>query len=213
VATSYIYSRDACSRIQDYYPEMQLIACLRNPIERAYSQHLHEMRMGHVTGENLDFEKGLNNNPTYISQGLYYTHLAFWFEKFSKRQIMVTIYEDIACDPKTFIKDIYEFLDCNSDFESTVLMKRINPFKVSKSRLLSTIVTNLGTVLRKFGLTSLLQVLRSIGVHDRFYKVSIIHTKELPEIGEFTRERLCNIFKRENEKFSKLIKCSLGIGK
>ena len=43
---------------------------LRDPVERALSNHRHEVRVGHLTGADLSFETGLANNPMYVEQGL-----------------------------------------------------------------------------------------------------------------------------------------------
>lgn len=43
-STLYLYSQEAPKRIQHYIPDAKLIAILRNPIKRAYSNFVHAMQ-------------------------------------------------------------------------------------------------------------------------------------------------------------------------
>jgi hypothetical protein len=48
VSHSYLYSREACQRIWELQPEMHVVACVREPAERAYSAYLHGVKNGHT---------------------------------------------------------------------------------------------------------------------------------------------------------------------
>ena len=63
---------------------MKLILFLRNPLDRLISNHKHEIRVSHLAGNELSVEFGLMNNPSYVEQGLYATHLERWLEYFPK---------------------------------------------------------------------------------------------------------------------------------
>ncbi|MDY7015905.1 MAG: sulfotransferase, partial [Cyanobacteriota bacterium] len=53
----YLYHPQAASRIQQTIPDVKLIAILRDPVERAYSNFLHHIREGFETVE--DFSQAL----------------------------------------------------------------------------------------------------------------------------------------------------------
>jgi hypothetical protein len=80
---------------------------LRDPVERALSNHRHEVRVGHLAGADLSFETGLANNPMYVEQGLYATHLKNWMRHFPRADILVVLMEDIASDPLAVSKTVY----------------------------------------------------------------------------------------------------------
>lgn len=63
-STSYFYSLEAPERIFRYSPDIKLIVSFRHPVERAFSNHKHEIKLGRISGENLIFENALKNNPT-----------------------------------------------------------------------------------------------------------------------------------------------------
>lgn len=94
---SYLYSADAPHRAHAYNPDFRIIAILRDPVSRAFSNHLHELRKGHIPADTL-FEDGLAANPAYVEQGRYATHLTRWFEVFGRDPVLVLLAEDIAAD-------------------------------------------------------------------------------------------------------------------
>ena len=96
ISPSYFIHPDAASRARAYNPDLQIIVTLRDPVRRAWSNHLHEVRKGHVSGENLCFDRALANNPLYRDQGRYAMHLARWFDCFPRAQIHVLFQEEIT---------------------------------------------------------------------------------------------------------------------
>lgn len=98
ISPSYLVHPDAPRRAAAYNPRLQILVTLRDPVRRAFSNHLHEVKKGHVTGDNLVFETALEQNPFYREQGLYARHLARWFDHFPQEQIHVFFQEDIALD-------------------------------------------------------------------------------------------------------------------
>jgi hypothetical protein len=62
---SYIYSPRAPERIQHYIPEAKLIAILRHPAERAYSNFIFNIQHGNEPLN--DFAQALQEEETRIS--------------------------------------------------------------------------------------------------------------------------------------------------
>ncbi len=96
---SYFFSRDAVQRAWRYNPDLKLICILRDPIDRAFSNHLHEIRKGHIAA-NTSFEVALERNPAYLMQSQYKTNLENWLECFKKDAFLVLFSEDISTNPK-----------------------------------------------------------------------------------------------------------------
>lgn len=121
----YIYSSKAAQRIQHYIPEAKLIAILRNPVERAYSQFLMFVRDGR---EPLpDFAEALEQEETrmrnnwewawqYTRIGFYYIQLQRYLEKFDRSQIRVYLFEDFCTKPADVLRDIFQFLGVDDSF-------------------------------------------------------------------------------------------------
>lgn len=148
---SYIYAPKAAERIKHHIPNAKLIAILRHPAERAYSNFLHAIRHNHEPIQ--DFKQALHEEETrirnnsaflwhYKSKGFYYKQLTRYFALFDRSQIKVCLYEDLKTNPAGVIKDLFEFLEVDASFEPDV-SRKYNVSVVPKNQLLSTVITSL----------------------------------------------------------------------
>ncbi|HEU4677805.1 MAG TPA: sulfotransferase domain-containing protein, partial [Candidatus Paceibacterota bacterium] len=69
-STSYLYSPDAPERIRSLYPNAKLLAILRNPIDRAYSQYRNAVRAGEIP-KSMPFRAYSAKEPSVWEQGRY----------------------------------------------------------------------------------------------------------------------------------------------
>lgn len=106
-STTYLASEAAPRVAARYVPRARLIAILRHPVARAYSQWLHLRQEGH---EPLDFEAAWNAEDEreargywpltrYRYRGYYGRHLEHWLEFFPREQLLVLFYEDWLAQP------------------------------------------------------------------------------------------------------------------
>jgi hypothetical protein len=140
----YLYHPQAPERIQHYVPNAKLIAILRNPIERAYSNFLHCLRedLEYTTDFNqaLQAEEGrIRNNWWwgfhYVNIGFYYVQLKRYFDRFDANQIKVYLYDDLKSDPLSLIQDILQFLDVDATFVPDISMQ-YNKTGIPKNKFL-----------------------------------------------------------------------------
>jgi hypothetical protein len=106
---SYMYDPAAPGRARAYNPGLRLIAVLRDPVARAYSNHLHEIRQGRIPPDRT-FEEAEPRNPMYVEQGRYATHLQRWIDVFGRDALLVLIAEEISADPETALDRTYAHL-------------------------------------------------------------------------------------------------------
>lgn len=121
----------ACERIRHYAPDAKLIAILRQPAERAYSQFVNARRMG---WEPLaDFAAALAAEPLRLAQewipylcyqyrGYYAARLAPYFALFPRQQIRIYRYEAWRTTPQTVLADLFAWLGVDPTFTP-----RVNP--------------------------------------------------------------------------------------
>ena len=140
----YLYLPRARDRIRHYVPDVKLIAILRDPAERAYSNFLHMIR---DDKESLsDFAQALqaeedriqnNWGPLwhYKQVGFYYEQLKRYYEAFDREQIRVYLYEDLNDDPVGMLRDVYKFLGVDDTFAPDVSVRH-NVSGVPKNELL-----------------------------------------------------------------------------
>ena len=124
VSPSYLVSGDAPARIAKHAPETKLILALRDPVERAYSNHLHQIRKGDYKEADTSFDAGLNDNPMYLGQSRYGEHLARWRDYFPAEQILVLFQEEIGADAAAEATRLYRFLGVNPEFQSDGVRER-----------------------------------------------------------------------------------------
>lgn len=145
----YLYNTKAIERIEHYIPDVKLIAILRNPVNRAYSQFLHNIRDGHEPIAEFDKALGaeesrIENNWLwgyhYIRAGFYYNQLEPYFKRFRRRQLRVYLYEDLRSRPLHLLRDLLGFLEVDDSFKPDVSMKH-NVSGLPKSRFLHRFLT------------------------------------------------------------------------
>lgn len=124
VSPSYFCDPLAPERVHQHQPDVKLILVLRDPIRRAFSNHLHEIRLGHFHGDDLRFEAGLENNPMYLFQSRYGTHLASWLKIFPMSQLLLLLQEEVQADPAAEARRLYRFLNVDPDHQSEFLHRR-----------------------------------------------------------------------------------------
>jgi Sulfotransferase family len=123
-STLYLPFEHAAKNIHAHLPEVKLIAILRHPVDRAYSQHVHLVRDGREPIP--DFGAALEAEPEriregwfpsfyYRTTGYYAQQLTKYFELFPKESLRVYLYEDLK-QPQQLVADIFKFLGVDETF-------------------------------------------------------------------------------------------------
>ncbi len=122
---AYIYNKNCATLIKKHLPEVKIIAILRQPVKRAYSNYLHAKRadrepinsfIGAINSEEERIEKNWSSLYHYKEKGFYFRQLSRYFKEFKKEQIKVILFEDIIDDPQKITKEVFEFLRVDSSF-------------------------------------------------------------------------------------------------
>lgn len=200
-STSYLYSEDAPKRIAQLYPATKIIAVLRNPVDRAYSQYRNSIKAGEIN-EKVSFEDFAEKDASVIGQGKYAGQLQRYYEAFAKEQILVLLYEDIQKDPASFIKSIYRFLDVDDAFVPSMLHTKVNIARTPKSLVLERGTHHIAEFLRKIGLDKLVWIIRKSGLPDALRS---INTKSQEIKKEIDISELKFLFKEDIQETGKLI--------
>ena len=163
---SYFYSSDAPLRAHAYNPDFRIIAILRDPVARAFSNHLHELRKGHIPETTL-FEDGLAANPAYVEQGRYATHLARWFEVFGRDAVLVLLAEDIAADALHAYHTVCAHIGISAEPVPAALHERSHESVTPRNATLQKALRATGDAARAMGLDKQVASAKSLpGVKD-----------------------------------------------
>jgi hypothetical protein len=124
-STKYLYRERSPERIRHHCPEMKLIAVLRHPAERAFSQFCHNLQRGEETA--ICFEDAVSLEPErcaadwqdayhYTAKGYYARQIKRYYARFPTSQLRVYLYEDLEADTAAVLADIATFLQIDPNF-------------------------------------------------------------------------------------------------
>lgn len=152
VSPSYFYNPLAVERAFSYNPDYRILVSLRDPVDRMFSNHLHEVRKGHIAGADLSFESAFARNPMYLHQSLYARHLKMWIDAFGAANVCVFLQEEIGKDPKGEAARLCAFLGVDNIADSEFFDRRANENVVYKNRTVEFVYGGLGRSARAVGL-------------------------------------------------------------
>jgi len=120
---SYLWYERAPYRIRERVPEARIIILLRDPVERAYSHYLADVRNDRVR---LPFYEALLQDAArekkvwgvsrlYVELGRYAPQMRRYFEIFSRERVRVYLFDDLKRDPEAILREVALFLDVDPD--------------------------------------------------------------------------------------------------
>jgi hypothetical protein len=119
----YYYDPNAAYRIYSHFPNVHVIALLRNPVDVVYSLYL-LMRQRERRAKS--FEEEILYNPDLLDLGFYHRLLTPYFDWFQKKNIYIRIFEEFFEDEESSCEELFNFLGVDSTFKPSVLGSRIN---------------------------------------------------------------------------------------
>ena len=131
VTPFYIYNPLVVDRIFKFSPNAKIIAILRNPIDRAYSNYNQKMQDEGDTKTTFEeivyseiekIENDENDEENYaflvdefyellLARGFYAKQLEFWFKKFPRKNVLLISSEELAINTDKTVSEIFEFLE------------------------------------------------------------------------------------------------------
>ena len=203
----YLHNDQAPARIKHHLPEAKLIAVLRDPVERAYSAYLHQVRDGR---EWLDFAEALRAEEQRIRDdwapgwryklvGFYHRHLTRYYDLFGGDRIRVYLYEDLGADPVAVSRDIFGFLGVDDSFAPDTSLRH-NVSGIPKSKALVSIIKRPNPIksVAKAVLPEGLRKRMSVSVQNR-------NLKKAPPMPEGAMRELVEAYREDVLKLQDLI--------
>lgn len=142
---SYSFLPFVADRIKQHFPDIKLILCFRNPMDRTFSSWLMQKGMGkeklslreaiEINRKQMDYvilegEKGeqtwLNSTGnfsadesrlrTYLQGGMFAAILKSYYKRFSPEQIKIVFLDDLKNDFDGTMRSLFSFLGVNENF-------------------------------------------------------------------------------------------------
>lgn len=210
LSPSYLNEPAVPARVAAYVPNAKIIVSLREPVSRAISNHKHEVRVGHLTGDDLSFEYGLANNPSYFDQGCYATHLSNWLKYFPREQMLILLHDDIVADPAGVAKQVYAFLGIDDAFVSVALHEFSNISHLKRSPGLDSLRRSIRLKLVALGVGGVWEAAAKMGLRKLYRSAAWVESEaSVPPISNEIKAELRERFRTETEALEGMIGRSL----
>jgi hypothetical protein len=190
---SYLVSKEAPERIHKHFPEVKIIAILRNPIDRAYSAYWHGRRVGAIETSTTFGEAvrnyRVNQGKPYgdmVSAGFYSEQIARYLNFFPLKQLHVISFESTLMQSGDELHEVLKFLLPHSTIanqESQLAFPKRNVARASRFPKLNEAIFK--------------SKLLSYSTKSRISKKSLVDLK-VPEMLEDDRKFLQEIYAGEN---------------
>jgi hypothetical protein len=101
-SNSYLYAPEAAARLHRDLPHVKLIAQLRNPVERAYSEYCMLFRRGEVGADIESYlDPASGENVRFLVAGKFASHLQTYIDLFGREPLLILLYDGVLDDPET----------------------------------------------------------------------------------------------------------------
>lgn len=210
ISPSYLHEAGVVERARRYNANLQILVSLRDPVERALSQHRHMVRLGRVPGNDLSFETALATNPTYVEQGQYYRHLTRWAKAFGRERIHATLMEDIRDNSELAIRDLYTFLDIDADHHPASSDTPRNRSVVARNALLKHTVDLIRGGVYSIGGRNLWQAIGNSGLRKAYHDMNFVEMHGvISEPSPVTLHELRKLFRPDIEALQEFLRRDL----
>ncbi len=136
---SYLFYSEAAQRIRAFRPDAKILILLRNPIKRAISHYLMDIRSGYQTRPLADFLQRTSENRLfhreYIELGMYSRQVPAYFQEFSPENVLLLLYDDFVRNPGQLMAAIFRFIGVSDEVNVETTFVH-NSFEMPRLRIL-----------------------------------------------------------------------------
>lgn len=120
LSPSYLFHTRAAERIREFQPEARIIISLRNPIKRAISHYLMDVRLGYQDRPLAEFMQRTEENrlfhTQYIEVGMYSNQIQAYLDSFGPDNVLILFYDDLVRDPQAYLRQVLAFLGVDQQY-------------------------------------------------------------------------------------------------
>jgi Sulfotransferase domain len=194
-SNSYLDTPNVAARIHAAIPNARLIAQLRNPLDRAYSDYCMLYRRGEVGPDiktYLDPRVAANNR--FLMGGRYQSQLAAYLAVYPATKLLVTLYEEMKEDPVRQLAQVHNFLGLASP--------SLTLTTIAKDKTTPTVKPELKKYLH--WLKPYVLPLRRTHAFQKLRNAVVTEIK-YPELSSDLRERMADFYEPEIQALEKML--------
>lgn len=202
VTPDYIYwdycARDVAERLID----VKVIAILRHPVERAYSQYWMSCR--NLTHER-SFEEMLEANRHLTGRSRYARQLQPWFDALPRDNILVLFYEELFADSVAHLPTIFRFIGADPAFLPKSAAQKIGGTVVYKGIMGKIVYKVISPIITHPRVLPLYRAIRhNTGLRELFVE-AFAQRGGYVRMPTEVRSRLLGVFEEENRALERLL--------
>lgn len=198
-STSYLYEQQAPHRIKETCPNANIIVVLRDPVERAISHYLMDVRDGYQERPLIECicgqKEGVNlYYKEYVEKGMYYKQIKRFKSVFEEEKIGVWLFRELKKDTREVAREMFKFVGSKANYDIENFTKK-NQYKKINSEIVKKVLnTRLAKNISSFIPSNI----------KKRAKWALISTDK-PNLDE-ARYKLSEIYRDEVNNVQKLIK-------
>ena len=205
ISHDYLYSLEAKDRIAALLPDAKLIACPREPVERAFSSYLYMYKQGRVKA---GFEQAIHEVDELIDHGRYAKHLKPYIETFGREAIHAPLFDALKDDPAKFADDVFAFLNIQQTPLPPELRQPINVASRPRSFTVARLARKVGLKVRQLGRPEIVTEIKSSALLQKaLYKE--YREDEKPRLEPSLRESLKGLFREDVLELGELLQLDI----
>lgn len=205
---SYLWDKDAAKKIHSDFPNAKIIILLRNPVQRAYSHYLMDLKYGNqpevifkeaLLKDQMAQPKIWGKSHMYLDLGLYYQQVKRYLVSFQNKNVKIILYEDFIKSTEHVLIEIFEFLKIDSSVVSNIDYEKVhNSYVIPNGKLSKALLKYKST----FG--SLKNILPGF-IKNHLMKEILYKEAEKPKLKNEDKLFLSNYYKEDILKLQSLL--------
>jgi hypothetical protein len=208
-SVTYLTHPLAAERIKKHFPDIKILAIVKNPTKRAFSNYLHSIRKGDIS-PNLEFSEYIKKESN-LEPGKYVVYLRKYFELFPKENILVLILDEFTKDIPTGMVKIFQFIGTQDPrFISPKVNQRNNEARSYKFLWIENILVQIYRFLSRRGYTRLVKSILDSGIGSVIRKLNGSQSP-LAKIDVKSKQYLDAFYEPYNQELEKLLERDLSL--
>jgi hypothetical protein len=213
-ASIYLSDASAPVVVAGHIPNAPLIAILRHPVDRAFSQYLHNRALGLEPCDSFEDawatsdarqQAGWPPPYDYRNRGFYGAQLDLWMQHFPRKQILVLFYEDWISYPQVVLDRIWDHLGLERLTNPVVTKENVSSRQPRWAWLHYHMVSSRNPI-RLFAQRVLPKALRDAVVSS----VASVNLAKGPQLNPDLRRRLTHTYCHDIDHLEQIIGRDLG---
>lgn len=207
ISPSYLYYSSSARKIVETLGLVRIVAIVRNPVDKAYSQYMHMVREGletlsfsdAIAAESGRRDQGWGDMWRYMESSLYGDRLDEFVTVFGQENVKVILFEDFIENTPSILTDLLNFIGVNPEIEIST-DETFNRTGMPRSRYISDILRN------QSPLKNLVKQVLPVELRYRLRNwLMDLNTGAKPELPAHLRMSLMNYFREDIAKVERLL--------